>query len=64
MSRASRLRQCPQRCGGGLLQGRSYFGRPEFTCTKCGHRFTAGDSGEPWASVVPMAPQKLSERRP
>ena len=59
MTRATRLRHCPQRCGGGLEQTRDvrftdWRGRPRFTCGKCGHSFTAGRDGEPYASVVPM----------
>lgn len=58
MSRASRLCACPQRCGGGLVQDRAPFpmpnGRPRFTCTKCGHQFTNGLDGHPYAAVVPM----------
>ncbi len=49
---------CPTRCGGGLVQDRAPFpmpnGRPRFTCAKCGHQFTYGADGGPYASVVPM----------
>ena len=61
MGRRTRLCSCPQRCGGGLVQDRTFFGRPQFTCTKCGHQFTSGKTGEPWASVVPFkAPEPMA----
>lgn len=59
MSRQSRLCRCPQRCGGGLEQSSARDGRPRFTCTKCGHTFTAGKDGEPYASAVPKSTFKL-----
>lgn len=54
-----RLRRCPQRCGGGLTQSALAYGdhRPVFRCGKCGHQFTNGKTGGPYAEAVPMQEQ-------
>lgn len=63
MGRKTRLCSCPQRCGGALQQDKAFDGRPRFTCSKCGHVFTNGKSGEPYASVVPVSPTNREEGR-
>ena len=38
-------KKCPKCIVGGYIQGISFDGRPEFTCTKCKYKWTNGKDG-------------------
>jgi transposase-like protein len=40
---------CPKCRGKGYTTSRAVDGRPKFTCTSCGHIWTAGTRGGVWA---------------